>query len=262
VYLNTWHGTPVKTAGNAATGRKDYDFSNIDFFCVSGSYEEKLYIRDLKIKPTSIIRTGLPRNDDLYHVTDEETSTIKAKLSIPSDRKVALYAPTWRDSKDNGKTYLIAPPINMELWKEKLDSDYILLLRTHPYTTKMLGIQFDDFVRNFSDYTCINDLLKISDVLISDYSATIFDYSILERPIICFGYDYESYRQERGLYLDLEKEIPGGIVKTENEVLERLLSMDIDKEQNDVRKFRNKYIEYGGKATETCAKLLLEGRKR
>lgn len=256
VYLNTWHGTPIKTVGNSASGRKDFNFSHIDYFCSAGKYEEKIYIRDFKLKPQSIINTGLPRNDELYGVTDQNVTAIKKELGLPLDKKVILYAPTWRDSVDGGKTYAIRPPIDINLWRNKLADNYILLFRVHHYTTKLLGIQFDDFVRDYTNYARINDLLKVSDLLISDYSATIFDYSILEKPIICFGYDYDSYKEERGLYFDLNKEMPGGVVKDQNGVIEKILKCDYGSECEKTKEFKNKFLNYGGTATKECVNVL------
>ena len=252
IYLNTWHGSPIKTIGNAAARRNDYDFSHIDYFCSSGQYEKEIYIRDFHLRPESIINTGLPRNDELYHFTQDEAINTKTELDIPIDKKVILYVPTWRDSSDKGKTYTIRPPINISLWMDKLENDYVMLFRMHPYTSKLLGIQFNSFIRDYTSYYNINDLLKISDILISDYSAILFDFSIIERPMICFGYDYNSYAKERGLYINLEEVIPGGVLKTEGAVIDRILNCEWDKECELTRIFKRKYLEHGGNATKEC----------
>lgn len=258
VYLNTWHGTPLKTVGNSASGRNDYDFSNIDLFCCAGEYEKNIYIRDFNVLETSILFCGLPRNDELYKIAKDKIKEIKRRLNISEDKKVILYAPTWRDSKDNGNSYSIKPPINIEKWKEELANEYVLLLRTHAYTNKLMGIEFNDFIQDYSSYPEINDLLLISDILISDYSATIFDYAILERPIICFGYDYEQYKEERGLYMNLDKELPSGVLKNENEVLDKIKTLNFKDESNKTAQFKRKYLQFGGRATEECVKSLLK----
>ena len=150
----------------------------------------------------------------------------------------------------------------MSLWEEQLKNEYVFLLRTHPYTNKLMGVSFNDFVRDFSGYHSINDLMKVSDILVSDYSATIFDYSILERPIICFAYDYEEYKKERGLVMSLEDEMPGGVDFSERDVLKRILNMDYDGECELVKKFKNKYIVYGGSATKKCVEALFKENVR
>lgn len=252
VYLNTWHGIPIKTVGNGAEGRNDYDFSYIDYFCISGDYEISIYEKSFNIPASHMIKTGMPRNDVLYNTTDDEVREIKERIGLPLDKKLLLYAPTWRDSKDGGKSYSIKPPMDLKKWEERLGKDYILLFRIHPYTNKLLGVQYDDFVRDFTSYPNINDLMKIADILISDYSATIFDYSILERPIISFAYDCDEYERERGFAMNIREEMPGGISETEDEVIDRILTMDYKKEISAVRAFKNKYLTYGGEATVKC----------
>ena len=113
-------------------------------------------------------------------------------------------------------------------------------------------MNFNSFVRNFIDYPIVNDLFKISDILISDYSSCLTDFSILERPIICFGYDYEAYCAYPGLNIDFEKELPSGVLRTEEEVVNHILTMDYDKECLKTREFKNKYTNIGGHATEIC----------
>ena len=251
LYLNTDHGITIKTCGNDAAGRKDYNFFYINFYCVSGSYEREMYIRCFNLNPKNIIHTGLPRNDELYRITQKEVIDIKKRLGL-SDKKIILYAPTWRDSNDVGKTYSLRPPINIEKWQKLLGNEYIVLLRAHPYTTQLLGIEFNEFIRDFSSYGVVNDLIKIADILISDYSAIIFDYAITEKPIFCFAYDYDDYKKNRGIALDLRNEFPGGIVEDEDELLERIQNIDYDKACKEVASFKNKYIEYGGNATNMC----------
>ena len=258
IYLNTWHGIPIKTVGNLASGRKDYDFSYIDYFCISGDYDNNVYKKAFNISEKQYIKTGLPRNDILYHTNEEEKLEIKNKLGLPKDKKVILYAPTWRDSKDGGNSYEIKPPIDFSLWEKDLSEDYVLLLRTHPYTTKLLDVEFNDFIRDYISYPNINDLLKITDILISDYSATIFDFSILERPIICFAYDIKDYNDQRGLLMNLYEELPSEIYEKQEDVLSHIKTLDYRKESEKTVQFKNKYIMYGGNACEECVKALFK----
>lgn len=255
-YLNTWHGVPLKYIGNDVEGRDDYDFSAIDVFCYSGEFEHEIYKRAFRLKDEKMLKSGMPRNDELYKVSDEQVKAIRQKLNIPEGKKVLLYAPTWRESTDGGKTYVIAPPMDVVKWEKELGSEYVLLFRAHHFTTKQMGVSFNDFVRDMSNYPSINELMMISDVLISDYSATIFDYSILERPIISFAYDFDTYSKERGLYLKLQEELPDGICKSEQEVLDKLHNMDYTAQCKATKAFKDKYLEVGGNATEMCVKAL------
>lgn len=258
-FLNTWHGAPVKRGGNDCGGRKDFDFRAVDFFCYASDFEKGTEQRSFRVREEAQIPTGLPRNDELYRVTPEEIISIKNKLNLPLDKKVILYAPTWRDSTDGGVSYEIKPPIDIKKWETSLGDEYVLAMRTHQYTNKLLGIEFNDFCRDFCIYQNVNDLLKVADLMISDYSAIMADYSILERPILCFAYDYEWFRDTRGLYLDYTKEMPSGILRSEDEVLAYIKSMDFDKESIKTKQLlKNKLAQYGGHATEMCLEKLFE----
>jgi CDP-glycerol glycerophosphotransferase len=187
---------------------------------------------------------------------------LKRQLGLPMDKKIILYAPTWRDSDDQGKTYSLKPPIHLDMWEKKLKDNYVLLFRTHHYTTRLLGVQFNDFVRDFSSYSVINDLFMVSDILISDYSSCITDFSILERPVICFAYDYETYAVRRGVNIDFRKEMPGGIQETEDEVIDRILHMNVEEECRKTREMlKNKFTYIGGHATEICVEKVFNIKK-
>lgn len=259
-YLNTWHGTPLKLVGNAVSGRQDFDCSNVDIFCYAGKHEYNIYINDFGVRSESLLCSGLPRNDELYLISHEHISRLKEQLNMPLDKKVILYAPTWRDSRDGGKTYSIRPPMNIDYWQQELGNDYIILFRMHAFTTQLMGLKFNDFVWDMSVYPDINDLLIVADILISDYSATIFDYSILERPIISFAYDYDTYAKERGLYVDIEKELPSSICRTEQEIINLIQTMDYSDECRKTKLFKKKYLEVGGEATQMCVESLFEVR--
>lgn len=255
-FLNTWHCVPTNYMGNAVGSRKDFDWRKTDFICYSGNFEKPIIIRDCVAYEKNLLPSGLPRNDELFHVNTETIKQKRNKIGIPEGKKAILYAPTWRDSNDLGKDYDMTVPINWDNWRKELSQDYVLLVRTHPLTTKLLNVEFDDFVRDFSNYPDVNDLMIAADIMISDYSSIIFDYSILERPIICFGYDYDEYVKQRGFYFDLDKEFPSGIVRSEEDVLKLIKSMDYQEQCEKTKAMKNKFVEYGGCATEECINAL------
>ncbi|STD00508.1 CDP-glycerol glycerophosphotransferase family protein [Erysipelothrix rhusiopathiae] len=250
VFLNTWHGVAINEMGNAVAGRTDFDWSDTDYICYSAENERPIYYRDFNARPESMIPTGLPRNDELYHVDPNKVIEIKKNLNIPEDKKVILYAPTWRDSEDFGKSYQIKPPIDCDVWKKALSDEYVVILRTHPYTNELMVVTFDDFFFDGTMYPRVNDLMMISDMLISDYSSIIFDYCVLERPVICFGYDYEAYAEKRGFYIDLETVIPSGIIRDETHLIEHIKSMDYEEQVAKTKVMKENHVTYGGNATE------------
>ena len=183
---------------------------------------------------------------------------MKKKLGLPENKKVILYAPTWRESTDGGKSYAIKPPIHFDKWKKILGDDYIVIFRAHHQTTKVLGIQYDEFVRDVSSYPAVNDLMIVSDMLITDYSAIAFDYSILCKPIFCYTYDYDTYLAERGTYFKMDEKYPNPVIKTEDELLQRIRDVDYEAECGNTMRFRDEFNQYGIGATETCVKALFE----
>ncbi len=258
VYLNTWHGIALKKIGNDCPGRNDYNFKTLNYLCVSGKYDEQVFKSAFNANESSYLRCGMPRNDQLWEATKEDREQYRKKLNIPDDRKVILYAPTWRESTDGGKSYAIKPPINFTQWKEKLSDEYVLLFRAHHITTKVLDVQFDDFIRDASDYPDVNELMIASDLLITDYSAIAFDYSILCKPIFCFAYDYETYLTDRGTYFDIDDKYPNRSCRDENELIERISQLDYKEECENTRRFRDQFVQYHDDATAEAVKKLFE----
>lgn len=255
-YLNTWHGVALKSISNVDARGND-DFSYVDLMCYESEYQKNVLKEVFNAQDEHLIPTGLPRNDELYNTSEEEIAELKKKLGLPLDKKIILYAPTWRDSKDGGQSYFLKPPMDMDYWQKELEDEYVLLFRMHAYTNKVMGLMYNDFMRDFSEYPFINDLMKVSDILISDYSACIVDYSILERPIICFAYDYEDYCATRGVNLDFEKEMPSGVMRTEKEVISHIKTLNYDEQCKKSQAFKNKYTYIGGNATQKCVEALL-----
>lgn len=254
IYINTWHGAGTKKIGNACNGRKDYNFSAVDMMLVQSEFEREIFERDFLCKPQAIRKIGFPRNDELFHVTENQKKIFREQFNIPGNKKVILYAPTWRDSKDGGLSYEFIPPLHIDKWKKRLSDDYVMLFRMHTFTTKF-EMHFDEFARNVSDYENLNHILAITDVLVTDYSTIIYDAAIANIPFICFGFDYDSYSKERGFYYDLNNEYPGGVLQTEDEVIERIPKLIIGLYKQEYENFKNQYIEAGGNATE---QILLE----
>lgn len=253
-YLNTWHGIALKYIGNDVEGRNDFNFKAVDYLCVCGDYDERVFKTAFRAKESSYLRCGLPRNEELWLANDERKAQMRKKLGIPNDKKVILYAPTWRDSTDGGKSYEIKPPIHFNRWKKELGSEYVVLFRAHHQTTKVLEVQFNEFVWDTSDYPYVNDLMIAADVLITDYSAIAFDYSILCRPIFCYAYDYDTYLIERGTYFEIDERYPNKSCRTEEELLNRIKEIDYNTELENTRRFRDEFIRYGIGATNACVK--------
>lgn len=222
--------------------------SKYDVMYAQSNYDVDIFSKAFKLPRNIFALVGLPRNDELFSVNESEISRLRNKLNIPKDKKIILYAPTFREYDRDENGCIIAPPIDINLWKGKLSKDYIILFRAHYEINNVLGIKNDNFIYNMSDYENLNELMKISDILISDYSSIMFDYSILKRPIYSYAYDYEEYLRRRGMYIDIKKELPNGICKKENELLDKIINCDFEKEKIKTERFSKKYIENDGNA--------------
>lgn len=254
IYLNTWHGIALKHIGNDVKGRSDFNFDTVNYLVVSGDYDEQVWRSAFNAKESTYLRCGMPRNEELWTADEEYRVKIREKLGLPADKKIILYAPTWRESTNGGKNYEIKPPIHFDVWKKELGKDCIILFRAHHQTTKVLGVQYDEFVRDYSDYPAVNDLIIASDMLITDYSAIAFDYSITCKPIFCYAYDYESYLADRGTYFNIDDRYPNKSCRTEGDLLRRIKDVDYKTECKNTQRFRDSFIQYGVGATEACVK--------
>ncbi len=257
-YLNTWHGTTLKKIGNDCQNRGDYDFSKVDYMTVSGKYDEKIFKGAFNVSEKSYLKCGLPRNEFLWKNKEniKLIKDIKKKKQIPQDKKIILYAPTWRDSQDGGSTFSISPPIEIEKWVRKLSSNYILYFRSHIITDTVGGIEYSDFWRDGNIENDVNELLLIADVLITDYSAIAFDYSILERPIFCFAYDYKEYMKSRETYFDMDDLYPNKHFDTEDQLLDALTNINFEEEKLKTKRFKEMFMPYCGDATKKCVEYL------
>ena len=225
----------------------------IDMFVIQGKKERDKIKEAFGYEDSKIKMWGLPRNDELADVTDEKIKECRKKLNIPENKKVILYAPTYREFRqDESKNSILENPFDFEKLKE-LSDKYVFVITAHYEVVKLLNLPNNsDFVINAFDYPYINDLLISADILISDYSSIIFDYAILERPILCYAYDYDIYMKERGTYIDLNKLFFDGVIKTQDELLSIIKKLDYKKECEHTKKIKDEYI---GKYGDTVSKI-------
>ncbi len=258
VYINTWHGSAIKKIEKDMQEDSSVRLkvTEPDYYFAQSKYDINIFSKAFGCSPKKILLSGLPRNDELVDNTHCNAIEIRKKLKLPLDKKIILYAPTYREYEKDKFGCVLIPPINLELWKKELANEYCVLFRAHYEVNKVLNIKNDEFCKNVSDYENLNELLILSDILISDYSSIMIDYSILERPIFCYAYDYGTYLQKRGLYIDIRKELPNGAVTSEEELLQLIKECDFVEEKNKTKKFKEKYVQVYGKATEYIDKII------
>lgn len=208
VFVNTWHGTPLKSLGldidqpvklSLNTQR---NFNVADFIPLSGAYERR-YIIDAYGGAgfkENVYEVGAPRLD---LTLSADGIALRRELGVPPECSVILYAPTWRGSIADVSAQVDDQVNAIKALKQQVGDGYHLFVSLHHLTKKQvkdLGVEVD-YVPDSLD---INELLKCVDVLVSDYSSITVDYLILDRPVVLYVPDYEEYRAERGLYLGLE----------------------------------------------------------
>lgn len=257
IEINTWHGTPLKKLGcdiNTSSGYYgDSQTKGKTFYCSQSEYDREIYSRVFNVSKENVWLCDLPRNDELVNPDTRKIPEIKKTLGIPQDKKIILYAPTFREfARDTLNCCYLKPPVDLEKWKKELGNEYFLLFRAHYEVINVLGISDNDFVKNVSSYPNLNDLFLITDILISDYSGTYFDFSVTGKPMLNFAYDYEEYSQKRGLYLDLKDFLPScsQINYNEDTLIKEIKSMNEEEYKRATLAFKERFAPYAGKATQ------------
>ena len=241
-FIQCWHGTPLKRLGcdlqhfeNAMNNLKEMkkrykqEAKKFSYFLSPSKFASDRFISIWNMKEVGkencVLELGYPRNDFLYNYTDTDIKEIKETLGIANiNKKIILYAPTYRDNQHaSGVGYTYKTEVDFDKLQKELGQDYIILFRAHWLVANSFNFKkYEGFIYNVSDYDDINDLYVIADLLITDYSSVFFDYANLRRPILFYMYDLEAYRDDiRGFYLDL-KELPGPILKTEEEIIDNV----------------------------------------
>ena len=259
IYLQTWHGTPLKRlvfdmndvySANPNYKKHFYEQSRRwDYLISPNQYSSDIFKSAFKFDKI-MLEFGYPRNDILYHENKTEIAqSLKAKLGIPLDKKVILYAPTWRDDEFYGAgKYKFNLKLDLQEMKKQLGDEYVIILRMHYFIADHIDTKgAEKFAYNLSSYDDIAELYLISDLLITDYSSVFFDYANLKRPILFFTYDLEKYRDTlRGFYIDVENEVPGPLLKTSDDVIASIKHIESIQQayQNKYEAFYDKFCSW------------------
>ncbi|WP_188496023.1 CDP-glycerol glycerophosphotransferase family protein [Pullulanibacillus pueri] len=258
-YIQTWHGTPLKKmlfdieevqGRNEGYLERVYNATKTWDYLISPSPYATGAFKSAFRYEGNILETGYPRNDIFYKKENEKgkiAHLVRNRLNLPHDKKVILYAPTFRDNQTSKNNKFLFD-INMDLhkMKETIGDDYILLLRMHVAISNKLKIEkeLNDFCYNVSSYSDMQELLLITDILITDYSSVMFDFANTKNPILYYTYDLEIYRdQVRGFYLDFEKEAPGPFMRTTEDIIENIIGVK-EVEKHYLEKYNDFYNKY------------------
>ncbi|MGX7025479.1 CDP-glycerol glycerophosphotransferase family protein [Vagococcus hydrophili] len=260
IYIQTWHGTPLKKIGCdipkvniPGYTKESYDqsfaeeSSRWDYLVSPSSYTTEIFKKAFAYSG-KLIESGYPRNDLLVQATKEKAikNQLKEKLNIPLNKKVILYAPTWREKENrvNGK-YEFTTDFPFDKMEEVLGEDTLLLVRMHYLVAQ--NFDFSDCNKKIIDVSSnydMSELLAISDLLITDYSSCMFDFAITNNPIVFFIPDQEEYDQElRGFYFKMEETMPGPLIENKEGLLATLNDYQngVSLKTDNYTKFKEKF---------------------
>lgn len=271
VAINLWHAcgafkkfgrstAELKFGSSAATLDKYPNYGNLTHVTVSSpeviwAYEEAMHL------PKGIVKaTGVSRTDQFYDKEFVESRKQKLYEIMPEakGKKVILYAPTFR-----GHVATASSPdrIDFERFCRELGNEYVIICKHHPFVKNppIIPEELQHFARDLTKYLSIEDLLCCADICISDYSSLVFEYSLFEKPMIFYAYDYDNYCDWRGFYYDYSEFTPGPVVQTEDELLNSIKNIDTQFDKQKVIDFKEKFMgSCDGHATERIIALMKE----
>ncbi|WP_415952145.1 CDP-glycerol glycerophosphotransferase family protein [Streptomyces sp. KLOTTS4A1] len=272
-YIQTWHGSALKRMGfdepawklkpRPQREEQQATLDRFDRFLIRSEHDVRTLAKAFRLKEKTLLRVGYPRNDALVRARERERAEgrrergpLAAGLGIPYDRQVLLYAPTFRrHGARNGRFEL---PFDVERFAAQFGERFVLLVRSHYLDHVVLPPSVRGRVLDVSAHHDVTELMELSDALITDYSSVMFDYALLDRPMLFFTYDYEEYVHEgRGTYFDLLERAPGPVVRTEDELYAALGSLD--EQQVEYAAGRERFVaEFGEYDQGTAARSIVE----
>ncbi|MGW2020245.1 bifunctional glycosyltransferase/CDP-glycerol:glycerophosphate glycerophosphotransferase [Streptomyces sp. NPDC001927] len=234
-YIQTWHGSALKRMGFHEPGTKKQgraaqdsfqrSLDRFDHFLIRSEHDIHTLAAAFRLKEEKLLPVGYPRNDALVAARQRESGdgtrergALAAELGIAPEKTVLLYAPTFR-AAPGGAVRKFELPFDVQEFADRFGDTHTLLIRSHYLNNLTLPPSVRGRVIDVTNHHDITPLLELADGLITDYSSVMFDYGLLDRPMIFFTYDYEEYSTEsRGTYFDLKEKAPGPVVATEDEL--------------------------------------------
>lgn len=273
VHVMTHHGTPLKVMGldqqDYPGGLLDTDLAGQmrradrwDYSITANPFTTQMWERAYPCSYQTL-ETGYPRNDRLALATEADVAAARAKLGIAPNERVVLYAPTHREHHPGYQ-----PPFDAIALMEALGPNGRLLIRSHYFHDREFrgraaqGHWEAERVRDVSAYPRVEDLYLAADTLITDYSSAMFDYAVLDRPIVIYAPDWSAYRLVRGVYFDITAEPPGAVALTFPDLLDlfRTGAFDDDAAAKARGEFRRRFCALeDGRASERVVRRVLLG---
>lgn len=262
-YIQTWHGTPLKKLGldldsmnmwgekNLEQYKRNFaaNTSTWDYLIAQNEFSDGIFRRCFDFKK-EMLHVGYPRNDVLFRRNDPENiKKIKEQYGLPLDKKILLYAPTWRDDEYlKSGVYKFRPKLDFAALRDAFEGEYAVVVKYHYLVGEHIDwTGFEGFIYPITGEGEISLLYLIADALITDYSSVMFDYSLLKKPMYFYAYDLEKYRDElKGFYFDFLGEIPGPVSQTTEQLIEDIRRCGTDHAEEFAEKEKAFYSKFGG----------------
>lgn len=239
--IQVWHAAGAfKTFGFSRLGRpggpspRSRNHRNYTKATVSSEGVREHYAEGFGIDIERVYPAGIPRADIFF---DEQykkhvVNVLHEKYHFLANKKVILFAPTFRGN-GQASAYFPFETLDMKELYEELREEYVFIFKIHPFVKNKLTIPYgyQDFFYDMSDFREINDLLLVTDILITDYSSVCFEFALLNKPMLFFAFDVERYIQERDFYYDYFDFIPGPLIKTSRGLVEAIKNEAFDQEK-------------------------------
>ncbi|MGW5861808.1 CDP-glycerol glycerophosphotransferase family protein [Streptomyces sp. NPDC055239] len=239
-YLQTWHGSAYKRMGfdearlktqNAPQRERLQEaVDRFDHFLVRSEHDVNTLARAYGISDERLLRCGYPRNDRLVAARARDESSgrfprpsVATDLGIPDHKTVVLYAPTFRGLPSGNRPVRL--PLDVRGFAARFGDTHVLLVRAHYMEAASLPACPPGTVIDVSAHHDVSELLCLADVLVTDYSSIMFDFALLDRPLVHFAPDLDAYAAERGSYFALRDDAGGPVVETEEELLRVLATL-------------------------------------
>lgn len=266
--VQLWHAWGAfKTVGYSRVGKpggpNPYSrvHKNYSYATVSSTSEVSFYAEAFGIPESRVIPTGIPRMDQFFDPGRREASRAAAQAAYPAarDRMTILFAPTFRGHGARSAWYDLALIDYAGLHAVCVEKDAICIIRMHPFVRTPLRIPeayADRIIDGSGTSIDVNDLLFAVDLLITDYSSVVFEFSTMDKPMLFFAYDLEDYVATRDFYVDYAEFVPGRIVRTFDALLDAIRREDYDVSRLEA--FRASHLDhFDGRATDRVIDLIL-----
>ena len=264
--IQVWHACGAfKTFGFSRLGRpggqkqKNNAHRNYDFCTVSSSEICKYYAEGFGLSLEKVAPIGVPRTDIFFseEYKEKARNEIYSKYPHLKGKNVILFAPTFRG---NGKKSGYYPENRFDFIKlyEHFKGEYVIIIKHHPFVNNRVEIpaEYEGKIIDMSDNEELNELLFITDVLITDYSSVVFEASLLDIPMLFYSFDLQNYIATRGFYYEYDSFVPGKIVYNMDSLIEAIDKKDFESEKIDA--FKHKFFdELDGKAGQRVANLIV-----